>query len=242
MKLKALIIDDEFLARSVVKEYLQVHSDIEIIGESSDGFEALKTINNLQPDLLFLDIQMPKINGFELLELLEYSPTVIFTTAYDEFALKAFEVNAIDYLLKPFSQERFDTAINKAKKNNGLDQIQQFSSENLIQPEEKKRIVLKNQNEIKIILVDDVHYIESYDDYVKIHVGDKCYLKKKTMSYFENILTPKFVRIHRGFLINMSFFEKIINENLGYSIQLKNGIKLPVSKTGFMELKSHLKF
>jgi len=240
--MKALIIDDELLARSIVKEYLQKHKDIGIIGECSDGFEALKFMASNQPDLIFLDIQMPKINGFELLELLDFIPKVIFTTAYDEFALKAFEVNAIDYLLKPFSQERFDTAIEKAKKNNHVNLIQNYIKDNQIQPDENKRIVLKHQNEIKIILTEDIHHIESYDDYVKIHTGDKCYLKKKTMTYFESILAPKFIRIHRGYLMNMKFFEKIINENSSYFVQLKNGVKLPVSKSGINTLKSTLNF
>ena len=240
--MKALIIDDELLARSIVKEYLQNHKDIEIIGECSDGFEALKLIASNQPDLIFLDIQMPKINGFELLELLDFMPTVIFTTAYDEYALKAFEVNAIDYLLKPFSQERFNSSIEKAKKNNHVNLIQNYTKDNQIQPEENKRIVLKHQNEIKIIMTEDIHHIESYDDYVKIHTGDKCYLKKKTMSYFEKTLAPHFIRIHRGYLMNMLFFEKIINENMSHFVQLKNGNKLPVSKTGFSLLKTKLNF
>ena len=169
--MKALIIDDELLARSIVKEYLQNHKDIEIIGECSDGFEALKLIASNQPDLIFLDIQMPKINGFELLELLDFMPTVIFTTAYDEYALKAFEVNAIDYLLKPFSQERFNSSIEKAKKNNHVNLIQNYTKDNQIQPEENKRIVLKHQNEIKIIMTD----VRQMKIYFRFHQDQHAY-------------------------------------------------------------------
>ena len=197
--IKAFIVDDEPLAREVVKKHLQKHTDIVLVGEANDGFEALKLIPEVKPDLLFLDIQMPKINGFELLELLSETPSVIFTTAFDEFALKAFEVNALDYLLKPFSEERFDSAISKKKHAELMNNPKRDIPLQIIH--EQNRIVVKDGTEIKIIPIDDVDYIEAYDDYVKIYQGKKYILKKQTMNHFEQVL-PKdqFIRIHRSYI------------------------------------------
>ena len=169
---KVIIIDDEPLARSLVVEYLQQNSSIEIVAECNDGFQGVKAILQHKPDLIFLDIQMPKINGFEMLELLDVTPSVIFTTAFDEYAIKAFEANAVDYLLKPFSKERFDLAIQKwiEKKTtaNPVKGIQELLENTTKQPDEKNRIVVKNGTDIRIVAVADVMYIEAYDDYVKI--------------------------------------------------------------------------
>lgn len=177
---KIILIDDEPLARILIREYLENYSDLEIVAECGDGFEGAKAIALHQPDLLFLDIQMPKINGFELLEIIQEQPSVIFTTAYDEYALKAFETNALDYLLKPFSQSRFDLAIqkwmNQPTTSQSLTTIQDFP---LKQPDEQLRIVIKDGTEIHIIPTSEVEYLEAYDDYVKIHHKGKTYLKRK---------------------------------------------------------------
>src|ERR1043165_5482319 len=171
---KIITIDDEPLARSIVKEYLQKYAEMEIVQECNDGFEGFKAIQQYQPDLIFLDIQMPKINGFEMLELLDQAPAVIFTTAFDEYAIKAFEAHAVDYLLKPFSQDRFDKALQK-----WLAQRQQHDGkskavvmpEEVRQPEERSRIVVKEAGNIRIIPVNEIQHIEAYDDYVKIYTA-----------------------------------------------------------------------
>jgi two-component system LytT family response regulator len=169
--MKVIIIDDEPLARSVVKEYLQKFPQLELVQECNDGLEGVKAIQEYKPDLIFLDIQMPKINGFEMLELLDQPPAVIFTTAFDEYAIRAFEAHAVDYLLKPFSHERFDKAIEKwmTQKNIPTKKNTQELLETASQsPAQNQRIVVKNGSKIKIIPVQDIFYFEAADDYVKI--------------------------------------------------------------------------
>lgn len=242
---KVVIIDDEPLARSIVVEYLQQHPSIEIAAECNDGFQGVKAIMQHKPDLIFLDIQMPKINGFEMLELLDSTPSVIFTTAFDEYAIKAFEANAIDYLLKPFSKERFDLAIQKwnEKKNTSSEKnIQSLLENTTKQPDERNRIVVKNGSDIRIVPMADVMYIEAYDDYVKIFTKDTYYLKKKTMNYYEQVLdTSQFFRTHRSFIINLQELTKIepLEKNT-YVVLLKNGKRIPLSRTGYSKLKETL--
>jgi two-component system LytT family response regulator len=242
---KVIVIDDEPLARSIVKEFLQKHLDLELVEECNNGFEAVKAIQQHQPDLLFLDIQMPKINGFEMLELLEQSPAVIFTTAYDEYAIKAFEAHAIDYLLKPFNQERFDKAVQKWKeqKNSGNEKVKLELLETASQsPAQNQRIVVKTGGKISIIPVQDVHYLEAADDYVKVHTKDGAFLKNKTMSHFEQSLDPhQFVRTHRSFIINVHMITRIDPyEKENHLAILRSGMKIPVSKSGYVKLKSVL--
>ncbi|MEO6883758.1 MAG: response regulator [Bacteroidia bacterium] len=244
---KIIIIDDEPLARSIVVEYLQAHKDIEIVAECNDGFEGVKSIAQHRPDLIFLDIQMPKINGFEMLELLQHTPAVIFTTAFDEYAIKAFETNAIDYLLKPFNKERFDAAVEKwkSKKNSETapdKQLQQFIETAAKQPEERNRIVVKNGNDIRIIPVETVFYIEAYDDYVKIFTQENYFLKKKTMAYYEETLdNTVFFRAHRSFIINLKQLTKIESlEKNSYVAILKNGKRIPISRGSYAKLKEVL--
>lgn len=242
---KAVIIDDEPLARSIVAEYLQEQGTIQVAAECNDGFEGVKAITQLKPDIIFLDIQMPKINGFEMLELLDNPPPVIFTTAFDEYAIKAFEASAVDYLLKPFSKERFDAAIDKwlAKHaTQGSDNVQALLENPAKQPDEKNRIVVKNGSDIRIVPVNDVFYIEAYDDYVKIFTKDTYYLKKKTMSYYEQVLDASiFFRTHRSFIINMQQLTRVepLEKNT-YIALLKDGRKVPLSRTGYAKLKEHL--
>jgi len=176
--MKIIIIDDEPLARSIVKEYLQSYPDAEVVAECNDGFEGMKAILHHEPDLIFLDIQMPKINGFEMLELIENPPAVIFTTAFDEFAIKAFELNATDYLLKPFSRERFDKALKKYSDKSlpvpSTDAIVETASK---EPGQQNRVVVKDGSKIKIIPVGQIQYLEAADDYVKIVTAEGNFLK-----------------------------------------------------------------
>jgi two-component system LytT family response regulator len=239
--IKAILIDDEPLARAMVREYLQGYPTIEIMDECGNGFEGVKAIAQHQPDLIFLDIQMPKINGFEMLELIDQPPAVIFTTAFDEYAIKAFEAHAIDYLLKPFSKERFDKAVQSWLANRSNKTVSMPESIS-VQAEEHTRIVVKKGTNIVIIPVQQVYYIEAYDDYVKIHTADGFYLKKKTMGYYEATLDASmFVRIHRSYLLNIQELTRI--EPLAkdsYVALLKNGSKIPLSQSGYAKLKGVL--
>jgi two-component system LytT family response regulator len=241
--IKAIVIDDEPLARSLVLEFLKAFPNIEVVQECNDGFEGLKAIQQFQPQLIFLDIQMPKINGFEMLELIENPPGVIFTTAFDNYAIKAFEAHAIDYLLKPFSQERFYKAVTKfLETNSNTAVIDLVNAESNILPDEKNRIVVKDGNRITIIPVDDVIYIEAYDDYVKVHTQNGFKLKKKTMTYYENTLDKaRFLRVHRSYIVNLSLITRIEQyEKTSHIALLKNGQKIPLSKQGYARLKSVL--
>jgi len=241
---KVIIIDDEPLARVVITEYLQSYPEFQVVAECDDGFQGVKAITQHQPDLIFLDIQMPKINGFEMLELLDVPPAVVFSTAFDEYAIKAFEANSIDYLLKPFNKERFELAIEKWKKLKitASNRIEVLSENTNKQQEEKNRIVVKNGTDIKIIPVQEIHYIEAYDDYVKIFTADTYYLKKKTMNYYEQTLdNSAFYRTHRSFIINLEQLTKIEQlEKNTYLAILKNGKKIPLSRGGYIKLKSNL--
>ena len=210
--MNVIIIDDEPLARNLIKEFLEDQADITIVAECGDGFEGIKQIQQHQPDLIFLDINMPKINGFEMLEVLDESPLVIFTTAYDEYAIKAFESNAVDYLLKPFSKDRFLMAL---KKCIAAEKTKHFLSN----PEAttsidhnpfSERIVIKQNGNILILQTDDILFIESYDDYVKIHTNNQIYVKKKTMSFYEKHLNPMlFARIHRSYIVNIKSISEL---------------------------------
>lgn len=242
--MRTILIDDESLARDVVKHYLSSFPDIEVVAECSDGFEGIKAITQHQPDFIFLDIQMPKINGFEMLELVEQHPAVIFTTAFDEFAIKAFEVNAVDYLLKPIEKSRFDLAIQKLPAR--LNQSEQYSRELLdsaaLNPAQQNRVVVKKNGIIKIIAVADIHYLEADDDYVKLSTNEGAFHKNKTMSFFEQTLeSSQFIRIHRSYIINLAQVTKIeLKEKDSYVVLLKSDIWLPVSKTGYIKLKAAL--
>ncbi|HEY9005274.1 LytR/AlgR family response regulator transcription factor [Ohtaekwangia sp.] len=244
--IKVILIDDEPLARSITREYLQPYTDIEIAQECNDGFEGVKAITTHKPDLIFLDIQMPKINGFEMLELLEQPPAVIFTTAFDEYAMKAFEAHAIDYLLKPFSKDRFDKAIQKWLQQRGSataeKSTQVLLQEEIRQPEERNRIVVKEGGNIRIIPVHEIQYIEAYDDYVKIYTQKEMFLKKKTMSFYEQSLDAnQFVRVHRSYIIQLNQLTRIEPlEKDTHVALLKSNVRVPLSKSGYTKLKSVL--
>ena len=244
--MKAIIVDDEPLARLIVKEYLQPYPQIQLVGECNDGFEGIKAIQQQRPDIVFLDIQMPKITGFEMLELIEQPPSVIFTTAFEEYAIKAFESHAVDYLLKPFSKERFDKAIQKLL-DQGDSSVFKSNTQALLEsvaqsPSQSQRVVVKTAGKIKIIPVDEIHFLEAADDYVKIHTKDGVFLKNKTMGHFEQVLDAQlFVRTHRSYILNIQQVTRIDPyEKDNHIALLKSGSKVPVSKTGYGKLKSVL--
>jgi len=246
-KIKAIIIDDEELARQLIKNYLKDVDYIEIIQECDNGFEAVKAIAELNPDIIFLDIQMPKLNGFELLELIENPPEVIFITAHNEYAIKAFEMNAVDYLLKPYSRERLIAAVNKAveRLKTGLPSsknikklIQQPVTGNI------ERVVVKSGYKIKVIPVEKIIYLEAQDDYVMIYTDEGKHLKQSTMKYFETFLDPsQFIRIHRSYIVRIDQvvqLEPYSKDN--YILKLKKGVILKVSHSGLKLLKNRLNF
>ena len=242
--MKIIIVDDEPLARSIIREYLQKYPELEIVQECSDGFEGVKAIQQHQPDLIFLDIQMPKINGFEMLELLDERPAVIFTTAFDEYAIRAFEAHAIDYLLKPFNQERFDKAIQKwrdqaggAQKN--TNELLETASQS---PSQSRRVVVKTGSKIKIIPAQDIFFLEAADDYVKVHTQEGSFLKNKTMNHFEKTLDPQqFVRSHRSYIVNVQQITRIDPyEKDNHIAILKSGGRVPVSRNGYAKLRAVL--
>jgi two-component system, LytTR family, response regulator len=239
--MKAIIIDDEPLARSIIKEYLQSYPHITVVKECNDGFEGMKAIQEHQPDLIFLDIQMPKITGFEMLELIDEPPAVIFTTAFEEYAIKAFDAHAADYLLKPFSKERFDKAMQKLmlQQNNTAKTIADTA---LQTPAQSNRIVVKDAGKIKIIPLAQVQYLEAADDYVKIHTPEGVFLKKQTMQYFEDSLPGnEFIRVHRSCIINAQLISRIDpHEKDSHLVLLTTGARLPVSKAGYGKLKDVL--
>jgi two-component system, LytTR family, response regulator len=246
-KLRTIIVEDEELARQLMKSFLNESDKIEIVAECENGFEGVKMINELKPDLVFLDIQMPKITGFELLELLEHKPQIIFATAYDQFAIKAFEYNAADYLLKPYSKDRLLEAVDKVferiqKDGSGSDvaeRVGNYPKEGFLD-----RVVVKDRHKIHIIPVDHIRYVESMDDYVMIYTTEGRHMKQKTMHYFEDTLNPKeFVRIHRSYIVKVSEINEIQQyEKESYIVILHDKTKLKVSKTGYKNLKDVLNF
>lgn len=244
MKIRTVIIDDEPLARTITQEYLHTYPQIEVVAECNDGFEGVKAITQHKPDLIFLDIQMPKINGFEMLELLDPAPPVIFTTAFDEYAIKAFEAHAVDYLLKPYSKERFDKAMQKwfERRQQGDAPAMKNIVDEIRQPEEKSRIVVREAGNIRIIPVRDVHYLEAYDDYVKIYTAKEMFLKKKTMSFYENSLdASEFIRVHRSYIVQLSQITRIEPlEKDTHVALLRTGTRIPLSKSGYARLRKVL--
>ncbi len=242
--IKAILIDDEPLSREILKSYLRKFPSIEVVDECNDGFEGVKSIQQHQPDLVFLDIQMPKINGFEMLELINPVPSVIFITAFDEYAFKAFEANAIDYLLKPVSEERFQKAIQKyLDKTSGTpgktDDLLAIMAQS---PSQNNRIVVKTGSKVKIIPVHDIHYLEADDDFVKIVTVEGPFLKNKTLSFYEQTLDPQqFVRVHRSYILHISQITKIEPyQKETHMAVLRNGQQIPISKTGYGKLKAIL--
>jgi two-component system LytT family response regulator len=246
-KIRAVIVEDEELARGVLRELLAGHPEIDVVGECANGFEAVKRVPELKPDLLFLDIQMPKLDGFEVLELLsnKNEMAVIFVTAYNEHALRAFEVHAVDYLLKPFAAARFAEALERAKQRIGRKEA--MPSEALAAASRPKgqyaeRIPVKDGARVHIIPAAKLDYAEAQDDYVSLSSEGKKYLKQGTISNLEANLDPKdFLRIHRSYLVRLERVAKL--EPLSkdsHVVTLHCGTRLPVSKSGYAKLKGVL--
>ncbi len=240
MSLRALIVDDEELARLVVREHLAAHGDIEILGEAANGFEAVKLAAELKPDLVFLDVQMPKLDGFEVLALLEGQPSVIFVTAFDQHALKAFDAHAVDYLLKPFSKERFDAALDKARRSakpapDLAPSLQSAAREG----KPLDRIVVKDGPKVTIVPLDKLDFIQAQDDYVLLRTEGRDLLKQQTLSSLETQLDPsRFIRIHRSYILNLERLTRLEQDSKEHwEAVLRDGKRLPVSKTGYQRLK-----
>ena len=241
-RIKALIVDDEPLARQLLREYLSIHHDVEVVAECGNGFEALKSVTELEPDLLFLDIQMPKLDGFEVLELLDRDVAVIFVTAYDQHALRAFEIHAVDYLLKPFSPERLADALTHARARIGKPSA--LSAAQLVaeaRPDRRAvdRILVRDQANVHVVAASQVDYIEAQDDYVCIHAEGKQYLKNQTLSDLEEQLDERrFVRIHRSYLLNLDRLARLEPYAKDSRVAvLKDGRELPVSRAGYTRLR-----
>jgi two-component system, LytTR family, response regulator len=242
-KIGVIIIDDEKLARDLVRSYLSEYQDIEILCECENGFEGLKAIQELRPQLIFLDIQMPKIDGFELLDVLDERPEIIFTTAFDQYAIKAFEMNAIDYLLKPFSKERLVKALEKAKQRIGTPSASWRTPSLLKHLDENRqvleRVITRLGSKITVIPVEKIIYLEAADDYVTICSDQGRHLKEKTMKYFEaHLPKDQFIRIHRGYIVNINEIKSLeLYSKDSYLAILRNGERLKVSAEGYKRLR-----
>ena len=243
--LRVVVVDDEELARVVLREYFAAHEEFVIIAECGNGFEAVKAVMEKKPDLLVLDVQMPKLDGFDVLELIGTDIPVIFATAYDQYAIKAFQVHAVDYLLKPFGPERLAEALARARARigaGGKGPARALVSEARQAHAPLERILIRDRSDVHVIPVARIDYIESQDDYVSISVGEKKYLKEQTLSELEQLLDQaRFVRIHRRYLLNISRLARIEQSVTdSRSAVLQDGTELPISKTGYAKLREML--
>jgi two-component system LytT family response regulator len=242
--MRVVIVDDEELARSYLRELLALHPDIEVAAECANGFEAVKAVAELKPDLLFLDVQMPKLDGFEVLELIGSETAVVFVTAYDQYALRAFDVHAVDYLLKPFNQPRFEAALERARLRIGarLPPAAQLAAAARPPSRYLERIVVKDGANVDIVPCDKLDYAEAQDDYVLLRSQGKSRLKQQTISSLEASLDPgKFLRVHRSYLVNLERVAKIEPYAKDSRVAiLTDGTRLPVSRAGYARLKALL--
>ena len=243
-RIRAILVDDEELARTVLRELLAAHEDVDIVGECANGFEAVKAVSELAPDLVFLDVQMPKLNGFEVLELLDRDVAVIFTTAYDTYALHAFEVHAVDYLLKPFGDDRLAAALVEARRRlRGREKLPVAALAAAARPQGPlERILIRDGTRVHILPAGSVDYIEAQDDYVLFHAGGKQHIKLDTLSNLETQLDPqRFVRIHRSYLLNIERLARVEPYAKDSRVAiLHDGTKLPVSRSGYARLSALL--
>jgi two-component system LytT family response regulator len=243
--LTIVIVDDEAPARALIREYLEQHSDVHVVAECGNGLEAVKAANELKPDLLFLDIQMPKLDGFEVLDLIGRDTAgVVFTTAYDEYALRAFQVHAVDYLLKPFGPERFAEALQLARLR--ITRHQPIPARELLETHREgsgiDRLLIRDRSRVHVIPIDQVDYIEAQDDYVSIRAAGRSYLKEQTLGELEEQLAAKgFLRIHRRFILNVSRLAKIeLSEKDSRVAILNDKTELPISRSGYSKLRELL--
>jgi two-component system, LytTR family, response regulator len=243
-KIAVMIVDDEDLARHVLRELLQAHSDVEIIAECANGLEAVKAVAEEKPDLLFLDVQMPKLTGFDVLELIGTDIAVIFVTAYDQYAMRAFDVHAVDYLLKPVGRDRFDAALERAKSRLGekMPRGEDLAAAARSPQQFLERIVVKDGTKVTLIPIAKLDYVEAQDDYVALASAGKKILKQQTIASLEAGLDPdSFVRIHRSYIVNLERVARI--EPYGKDSRLailNDGSRLPVSRAGYARLKALL--
>jgi two-component system LytT family response regulator len=239
--LRVVVVDDEPLARAVVREYITVHPGVEVVAECANGFEAVKAVSELTPDLVFLDVQMPKLSGFEVLELIGRDVPVVFTTAYDQYALRAFDVHAIDYLLKPFSEQRFAEALARARERlaaRDVESVDALVSETRAKQTPLERVLIRDGSQVHVLPVDKIDYVEAQDDYVSFRSEGKSYLKDQTLGVTEGLLDPaRFVRIHRSYLLNIDRIARVELYAKDSRIAiLRDGTKLPVSRAGYARL------
>lgn len=240
MSTRVLIVDDEELARAVVREHLAAHADLEILGEAANGFEAVKLAAELKPDLVFLDVQMPKLDGFEVLALLEGKPAVIFVTAFDQHALRAFDAHAVDYLLKPFSKERFDAALDKARRAaKPAPDLAPTLQSAARDGKPLDRIVVKDGPKVTLVPLDKLDFVQAQDDYVLLKTEGRELLKQQTLSSLEGQLDPaRFIRVHRSFILNLEKLARLEQDSKEHwEAVLRDGARLPVSKTGYQRLR-----
>jgi two-component system, LytTR family, response regulator len=244
-QLTVVIVDDEAPARALIREYLEQHSDVRVVAECTNGLEAVKAANELKPDLLFLDIQMPKLDGFEVLDLIGRDAAgVVFTTAYDDYALRAFEVHAVDYLLKPFGPERFAESLHLARSR--IAQRQPIPARELLETHREgsaiDRLLIRDRSHVHVIPVDQIDYIEAQDDYVSIRAAGRSYLKEQTLGELEEQLAARgFLRIHRRFILNVSRLAKIeLSEKDSRIAILNDKTELPISRSGYAKLRDLL--
>lgn len=243
--IRVIIVDDEGLARDILKEHCRAHPEASIVAECSNGFDAVKAISDLKPDVVFLDVQMPKLNGFEVLELVDATFEVVFVTAHDEHALKAFDANAVDYLLKPFSAERFERAWQKATTaaaRSDLPKLKKVASSLARGSGHSDRILIRDGANVTVVPVSSVDYVEATDDYVAIAAGGKKHLKQQTLASLESQLDPhRFVRVHRSFIVNIDRLAKIERYAKDSRILiLRDGTRIPLSRSGHDRVKSLL--
>ncbi len=240
-RMRVAIVDDEALARGVLREYLARHDDIDIVAECANGFDAVKAIAELAPELVFLDIQMPRLDGFEVAELIGAKTKLIFVTAYDQYALKAFECHALDYLLKPFSEQRFDQALAHARGNRGTPEaVQTLARDAATRAAPLARVLIRDGAKVHVIASARIDYIEAQDDYISIRSEGKSYLKSQTLAELEAQLDPaKFLRVHRSYLLNIDGIRRIEAATKDSHVAiLRDDTRIPVSKAGYQKLKA----
>jgi two-component system LytT family response regulator len=240
-KIRALIVDDEPLARRRIKSLLAHESSVDVIGECSDGHKAVTSINELTPDLVFLDVQMPAMDGFEVIKTIgpERMPTVIFVTAYDQYALKAFEVNAIDYLLKPFDRRRFQKTLERAKamirglqNDNVNNQLLSLLDDLRREQEMPDRFIIKNGGRVVFLRVEEIDWMRVVGNYVRLQAGPDSHLMRETMNGMEAKLSPdKFMRIHRSTIVNIDRVKEVQPWAKGeYVVIMRDGTRLIMSR------------
>jgi len=244
--MRVAIVDDEELARKLLREYLSEFDDIEVVAECANGFQAVKAVADLKPDLMLLDIQMPRLDGFEVLELVGRDVGVIFVTAYDKYALRAFDVHAVDYLLKPFSPQRLREALDRAEAR--ICGKEPLPASRIIAAARApgsyaERVAVRDGGNVHVIPVSKLDYVEAQDDYIAFRTEGKSLLKQQTLAEAESILNPaQFVRIHRSYILNIDRLSRLeLYAKDSHAAILRDGSRLPVSRSGYARLSAVLK-